>query len=78
MAKSVKQTGKTFKLKARAVKVSKKLKVDVHRKVSYVTGNKKVARVTKTGKIIAVGKGTTNVYAFAQNGVCKKIKVTVK
>ena len=37
-----------------------------------------IAAVNKKGKITAVGKGSCYVYAYAQNGVCAKVKVTVK
>ena len=49
-----------------------------HRKLSYETSNPAVAKVLKNGKIKAVGKGSCNVYVYAQNGVYKKVKVTVK
>ena len=32
----------------------------------------------KSKGIIAVAKGTCVIYAYAQNGICAKIKVTVK
>lgn len=69
--------GKTFRLKAKAVPASKKLKVRRHRKISYESSNSKIATV-KNGVITAKKKGTCYVYAYAQNGVFKKIKVTVK
>ena len=49
-----------------------------HRKLSYESSNTKVATVTKKGVIRAKAKGTCMVYVYAQNGVYKKIKVTVK
>jgi len=70
--------GKTFKLAARQVPASKKLKVKVHRKLSYESTKPKVATVTKKGVIKAKKKGTCYVYAYAQNGVFTRIKVTVK
>lgn len=70
--------GKTFKLKAKPVAQSKKLKVYRHRGVSYESSNKKVAAVNSEGVIKGKKKGTCYVYAYAQNGVFKKIKVTVK
>ncbi len=69
---------KTFKLAAKTVAANKKLKVKKHRKVSYETSNAKVATVSKKGVIKGVKKGTCFVYAYAQNGVFAKIKVTVK
>ena len=67
--------GKTFKLGASFKKTGT---VKQHRKLSYETTKPKVAKVNKKGKIKAVGKGTCKVYAYAQNGVMKVIKVTVK
>ena len=70
------KVGKTFKLKAKLK--NGKLKVSKHRKVAYESDNPKVATVSKSGKVKAVGKGTCYVYAYAQNGVFAKCKVTVK
>lgn len=67
------KTGKTLKLKARAVGKSKK-----HVKLRYESTNKKVATVSKKGVIKAKGKGKCYVYAYAQNGVFRKIKIIVK
>ena len=65
---------KTFKLAAK--QAGKKIKK--HRAVSYETSDAKIATVSKKGVIKGVKKGTCYVYAYAQNGVCAKIKVTVK
>ena len=70
--------GKKFKLGAKAVAQSKKLRVKNHRGIAYESSNKKIATVSGKGVIKAVGKGTCYVYAYAQNGVCKRIKVSVK
>ncbi len=70
--------GKTFKLKIKINKVSPKLKIKTHREISYESSNKKIATVSKAGKITAKKKGTCYVYVYAQNGVFRKIKVTVK
>ena len=59
-------------------KASKKLALKKHRVVKYESSNTKVATVTSKGKIKGIKKGTAYVYAYAQNGVAKKIKVTVK
>ena len=69
---------KTFKLKANAVSSSKKLKVKKSRALSYESGNVKIATVNNKGVIKAIGKGSCYVYVYAQNGLYKKIKVTVK
>lgn len=68
---------KTFTIKAKA-KPASKLKVKVHRAVRFETSNKKIATVSSKGVIKGLKKGTCYVYVYAQNGVCKKIKVTVK
>ncbi|MBQ9179888.1 MAG: Ig-like domain-containing protein [Firmicutes bacterium] len=44
----------------------------------YMTSNKKIATVSKSGKIKAKTKGTCYIYAYAHNGVSKRIKITVK
>ena len=69
---------KTFRLKAKAVPASKKLKVKKHRAIVYESSNVKIATVNKSGVITGKAKGSCYVYAYAQNGVCKAIKVTVK
>ena len=69
---------KTFKLGAKAVPASKKLKVQKHRALSYESSDPKVASVDKKGVIKGVKKGKCQVYVYAQNGVCAVIKVTVK
>lgn len=68
---------KTFKLKAK-LKKPKKGKVKIHRPIKYETLNPKVATVNAKGVIKGVKKGTTSVFAYAQNGTCAKVKVTVK
>jgi hypothetical protein len=70
--------GAGFSLKAKAVPRSKKLKVVKHRAVAYDTSNPSVATVTSKGVIKAKGKGNCTVYAYAQDGACKAIKVKVK
>ena len=77
IAKKLKK-GRTLTLKARAVPQSKKLKVRQHVGIRYESSNKKIATVSKQGKIKARKKGACYVYAYAQNGVFKKIKVVVK
>ncbi len=70
--------GKSFKLKAKAIPESKKLKVSVHRKMKYESSDLKIAAVNSSGKITAKKKGSCFVYAYAQSGAYKKIKVKVK
>ena len=68
--------GKKYSIKAKEVKKSKTIKK--HRAVCYESSNKKVATVSKKGVIQTKGKGSCNIYAYAQNGIYKKIKVKVK
>ena len=70
--------GKSFKLKAKEVAANKKLKVKRHRKVAYESSDPAVASVTSKGVIKGKKKGKCTVYPYAQNGVFRKIKVTIK
>ncbi len=73
--------GKTFKIKAKVKKISKKKKLMPKSHAAtlrYMTSNKKIATVSKSGKIKAKAKGTCYIYVFAHNGVSKRIKITVK
>ena len=73
--------GKTFKIKAKVKKLkkNKKLMPKTHvATIRYLSTDKKIATVSKKGKITAKGKGTCYVYAYAHNGIYKKVKVTVK
>jgi len=68
---------KTVTVRNVVTKASKKLRLRIHRKVRYESSNRKIATVTSKGKIKGIKKGTCYIYAYAQNGVAKKIKVTV-
>ena len=73
--------GGAFKVRAKVYKVSKnkKLMPKNHApKIRYMTSDSKVAAVSKSGKITAKGNGICDVYVFAQNGLHRKIKVTVQ
>ena len=71
--------GKTFKFKVKKkTKMDKKGKVKNHRKIMFESADTKIATVNSKGKIKAKKKGTTYIYAYAQNGVFAKIKVKVK
>lgn len=70
--------GKKFTIKPKIVKASSGKKLLNHRKSSYESTNKKIATVSKKGVIKGKKKGTCYVYIYAENGVFKKIKVTVK
>lgn len=72
--------GKTFKITKKVKLENSKKKALNHltKKERFITSNAKVATVSSTGVIKAVGKGTCTVYVMSENGVCAKIKVTVK
>ena len=70
--------GKTARLKATAIAKSKKKTVKRHAPIRFESSNTKIATVNKKGKITAKKKGTCYIYAYAQNGVAKRAKVTVK
>lgn len=68
--------GKTAQIKAKEIKKDKK--IARHRKLCYESSNTKVATVTPDGLIRATGKGTCTIWVYAQNGVYKALKITVK
>ena len=72
--------GKTIKLGATVKKADakKKLLPKKHAaELRYEVSDKKIS-VDKNGKVKGKTKGTAYVYIIAQNGTCKKVKVTVK
>lgn len=84
VAKSVKvnKTSKTltvkkkFKIKASEVKLDKK--ISHHRNIKFESDNTKVATVNNKGVVTAKQKGKCYIYVYAQNGVYKRIRITVK
>ncbi len=66
----------TYKVKASEVNKLKKIKK--HRKIAFESTDTSIATVSKKGSIKAIKSGTCYIYVYAQNGVFKKIKVTVK
>lgn len=73
--------GKSWKAKAKTIKQNRKKKLLPKKHVAayrYFSTNKKIASVSKSGKIKGINKGTCTVYVMAANGVKKGIKVTVK
>ncbi len=70
--------GKSLRLAAKAVLQSRKHKVEKHVAMRYESSNKKIATVSAKGVVKGVKKGKCFVYAYAQDGVFKKIKVVVK
>ena len=68
--------GKKFKIKA---KLQSKQKVSTHiAKFRYESSNTKIATVDKNGNVKAKKKGTVTIYVYAQNGLCKTVKIKVK
>ncbi len=55
----------------------KNMKIKVHSPIKFETTNSKVAIVNKNGVIKAKKIGNCTIYVYAQNGMYKKIKVTV-
>ena len=68
--------GKKVTLKATVKNSSKKVKT--HVKLRYESTNTKIATVSSKGVITAKKKGVCYIYVFAQNGIYKKVKVSVK
>ena len=58
--------------------IKKDKKIRSHRGLAYESTKPSVAAVTKKGKIKAKSKGTCKIFVYAQNGVAKVIRVTVK
>ena len=72
--------GKTYAIKASVSKLKSGktlMPKSYAAKLRYLSSNKSVTTVNKSGKITAKGKGTCYVYVYATNGVYKKVKVTV-
>lgn len=79
--KSVKvKKGRTYRIRAKVKKQKRgRLMPKKHAAtLRYLSTDKSVATVNKKGKIKGVKKGVCYVYAYAHNGVYKKVKVTVK
>ena len=69
--------GKSFKLSAKGI-ASGKIKVKKHAAIRYESSDKTVASVNSKGAVKGISKGKCVVYAYAQNGAVKTVKVTVK
>ncbi|MDE5863998.1 MAG: fibronectin type III domain-containing protein [Lachnospiraceae bacterium] len=72
---TLKKGGK-FTIKAQEVKKDKTIKH--HRKIAYESDNSEIATVSAKGVAKAKKKGSCYIYVYAQNGVYKRVKVTVK
>lgn len=79
MVHAVSGGSKQLKATVKGIESGKKVLSQDHAAlVRYYSSNKAVATVNASGKIKAVGKGTCLIYALTPNGICKKVKVTVK
>lgn len=77
-AKMTIKKGKKQTIKASyTIPKGKKFKTHIA-KFRYESSNPKVATVSKKGVVTGKKKGTAYIYVYAQNGVYKKVKVTVK
>lgn len=71
--------GKARQISSRITPVKKGGKLANHvPEFRYKTTNSKVATVNASGKITAAGKGKCSVYVYANNGVTRRILITVK
>lgn len=71
------KAGKTAALKASVKAVSAALKLKQIRAVRFVSSDPSVAKVTVSGQVTAVKKGSCVIYAYAQNGIAAKVSVKV-
>lgn len=80
--KNLSLRNKTMRLKrGKSASIQSKINyrnVQVHVDLRYASSDRKVATVSKSGKIKARSKGSCYIYAYAQNGISKRIKVIVK
>lgn len=75
------KAGKKYKIKAKVNRLQsgKKLMPSVHAPtLRYVSSNRKIATVSKTGTIKAKAKGSCKIYVIAVNGARKTIRLTVR
>ncbi|MDD7642078.1 MAG: InlB B-repeat-containing protein [bacterium] len=68
--------GKSLIIKASQIAGNKPIKQ--HTDIKFESTNTKIATVTRNGRIKAKKKGICYIYVYAQNGMYKRIKVTVK
>ena len=82
--KGVSLDRKTLKLKKGKLKTVRATlktggwRVRTYRRIRLESSNSEVATVSAKGKIRAVSKGSCYIYAYAQNGVSARMKVTVR
>ena len=68
--------GKTFTLKPK-YKSKKNVKTHIA-KFRYESSNPKIATVSKKGKVKGKKKGKCYIYLYTQNGIYKRVRITVK
>ena len=68
--------GEKFTIKAE--QIEENLPIRKHTDIKFESGSKKTASVTRGGVIKAKKEGTCTIYVYAQNGMYRKVKVTVK
>ena len=68
--------GKTAKIKAKTKKSGSKIKK--HYGIKYESTNPSIVKVSSSGKMTAVGRGTAYVRVYSQSGAYRTVKVTVK
>ncbi len=69
------KSGKKFKLKVKMTGIRLN---QSGRKISYLSADPSIAKVTKKGAVTGVRTGTTDIYCIARNGLFKKIRVKVR
>ncbi len=72
------QVGKTAQIKVQVTAPALKKYLKHTSNVRYLSTNTAIAGVDKNGVITGVHKGRCYVYCYTQNGLYKKVKVTVK
>ena len=75
------EVGKTETIRAKTVLVykgKKQLSDDHAKEFRYASSDASIAKVSESGTITGVAKGTCTVYVYARNGYAQKVSVTVK
>ena len=73
--------GKKYTIKAKFTKENKKLEAKRHtglNGIRFESSNPSVAKVNNKGVVTAKKKGKATIYVYAQNGIYKKVTITVK
>ena len=70
------KAGKQKKIVAKIVTDKKKIK-KYTAAIRYLSSDTSIAKVNKNGKVTAVKAGKCEIYCYTQNGIYKKVKITV-